>query len=51
MKMFEILALIIGGIFILAMINAARRTVQATETSALILATLYLEAQQRKQND
>jgi hypothetical protein len=48
---FEILLLIIGGSFILALINAAQRTVRATETTALILATLYLEAQQRNRHD
>jgi hypothetical protein len=47
--MMEIILLIVAGFFLVAMINAAQRTVQATETTAIILATLYLEAQQRKE--
>jgi hypothetical protein len=49
--MFEILVLIIGGVCIVAMIDAAQRAVRAAETTALILATMYLEAQRRKHHD
>jgi hypothetical protein len=39
--------LIVAGIFILAMIEAAKRTTAATEATAIILAIAYLEAHER----
>jgi hypothetical protein len=41
--MLSIILLLSGGVVILAMIDAAKRIVTATETTALIMAQLYRE--------
>ena len=43
----SIILLIIAGIFLLAMLETAKRTAAASEASALILAIVYLEARER----
>jgi hypothetical protein len=45
--MLSLILLIVAGVFILAMIEAAKRTTAATEATALILLAAYLERARR----
>lgn len=49
--MITFVILIVGGIFVIAMIDAAKRITTATEATALVLAIAYLEARQRALNN